>query len=193
MPKRFGLVIDQERCIGCEACSVACIIENNPATGPFIRVQTIGGESKDTPKGRYQELKMEFLPRLCMHCDSPPCAKACPNHAIKKRPDGLVILYSEECNGCQLCIDACPYDAISYSADSGLVEKCNFCFHRIDKGLEPFCVICCQGQAMYFCDLNDSNSKIVHLLARRSTYKLKPELNTGPAVIYCRSNEARRL
>lgn len=193
MSKRLGLIIDQERCIGCETCSVACIIENNPATGPLIRVQTIGGECKDTPKGNYPDLQMEFLPRLCMHCDFPPCIDACPNQAIKKRQDGLVLLEPKECNGCQVCIDACPYGAIFYIADSGLVEKCNFCFHRIDKGLEPFCVICCQGQAIHFGDLNDSDSEIVHLIAHRNTFNLKPESNTGPSVIYCRSKERRRL
>ncbi len=104
-----------------------------------------------------------------------------------------MILEPKYCDGCQICIDACPYEAIYYSADSSLVEKCNFCFHRIDKGLEPFCVTCCQGQAMHFGDLNDSDSEIVRLIAHRNTFNLKPESNTGPAVIYCRSKDPRRL
>ncbi len=138
MQKRWGLVINQERCIGCEACTVACKykIENSPTAGHWIRVETVGGGQKDTPAGKYPDLRMDFLPRLCMHCDHPPCLEACPTSAFRKREDGLVVLDSEKCNGCQECVGACPYEAIFYSSNKGLVEKCSFCDHRIDQDLE---------------------------------------------------------
>ena len=84
MTKRFGLVIDQERCIGCEACTLACKIENK-GTVPWIHVKTQNAAQKDTPEGRFPELKMTFLPRLCNHCDNPPCVDACPLEALIKR------------------------------------------------------------------------------------------------------------
>ena len=72
MKKRFGLVIDRERCIGCEACSVACMLENE-GTVTFIRVRTENVHCQDTPEGRFPHLKMSFLPVLCNHCSNPPC------------------------------------------------------------------------------------------------------------------------
>ncbi len=195
MQKRWGLVINQERCIGCEACTVACKykIENSPTAGHWIRVETVGGGQKDTPAGKYPDLRMDFLPRLCMHCDHPPCLEACPTSAFRKREDGLVVLDSEKCNGCQECVGACPYEAIFYSSNKGLVEKCSFCDHRIDQDLEPFCVVCCEGQAMHFGDLNDPTSNVCSLIDAKNALPLRPEVGTGPAVYYCPPRERRKL
>ncbi len=193
LSKRLGLVIDQERCIGCETCSIACTIENNPATGPWIRVQTVGGEQKDTPSGQYPDLKMDFLPQLCMHCDHPPCVKVCLTEALWKREDGLVLLEQEKCNGCQECLGACPYGVIAYSTETGVVEKCNLCRHRIDEGLEPFCVICCEGKAIHFGNLGNPASEVARLVATRVTFTVMPEADTGPAVFYCPPRERRSL
>jgi len=82
MSKRLGLVIDQERCIGCEACTVACKIENN-SLGHWIQVKTQNVPQKDTPSGQYPDLKLEWLPHLCNHCSNPPCVDACPNEVME--------------------------------------------------------------------------------------------------------------
>lgn len=193
MKKQLGLVIDQERCIGCEACTVACIKENNPTAGPWIHVKTIGGEQKDTPSGRYPNLQMDFLPHLCMHCIRPPCVEVCPTNALWKREDGVVVLDNEKCDDCQECIGACPYGSILYSPEKGLVEKCDLCDHRIDQGLEPFCVVCCEGQAMYFGDLNDTTNHVYRLISSRKALPLRSEAGTGPSVYYCPPRERRRL
>lgn len=193
MSPRLGLVIDQERCLGCETCTVACHMENSPTAGPWIRVETVGGTNKDTPAGRYPDLRLDFLPRLCLHCTRPPCIEACPTEALWKREDGLVLLDQNKCNGCQACLEACPYGAISYSPKTGLVEKCHLCHQRIDQGLEPFCVICCEGQAMHFGDLDDPGSQVSRLIATRGAFTLMPEKGTGPAVYYCPPRERRKL
>ena len=192
MEKRLGLVIDQERCIGCEACTVACKLENN-SNGHFIRVETQNVDQKDTPEGRFPELKMCFTARLCNHCDDPPCVDSCPVEALVKREDGVVVLDQEKCDGCQLCLEACPFNAILYSEEKEKAEKCNLCVHRIDQGLEPFCVICCEGQAMHFGDLNDPLSTVSKLVAAREALQLNPEAKTGPSVYYCPPKEPRRL
>ncbi len=72
MKKRYGMVIDLERCTGCRACTVACKIENSMEHGTGIRVETVGGAKQDTPGGEYPELSMGFLPVACMHCERPP-------------------------------------------------------------------------------------------------------------------------
>jgi Fe-S-cluster-containing dehydrogenase component len=191
--KRLGLVIDQERCIGCEACTVACRVENEPSAGRWIRVETIGGARKDTPAGHHPDLKMEFLPQTCMHCADPPCADACPEAALVKRDDGPVVLDEGKCTGCQACIDACPYEAILHSEEKNLVEKCDLCDHRIDAGLEPFCVVCCEGQAIFFGDLGDPDSEVAQRVAAQKAYQLKPEAGTNPGVWYCPPKERRPL
>ncbi|MFX1324441.1 MAG: 4Fe-4S dicluster domain-containing protein [Promethearchaeota archaeon] len=190
--KQYGMIIDQERCIGCEACSIACKIENS-TTDYWIKVETQGGAVKDTPGGNFPNLTMHFLPRLCNHCDNPPCVDNCPEDAIQKRDDGIVILDQELCTGCQSCLTACPYNIIVFDDDTNLAGKCNFCAHRIDQGLEPFCVICCEGQAIYFGDLNDSNTRVSHLKSEKNSFQLKPNEGTTPKVYYIPPRPKRRL
>lgn len=192
MSKRLGLVIDQERCIGCEACTVACKIENN-SIGHWIQVETQNVPQKDTPSGQYPDVKLEWLLRLCNHCANPPCVDACPNDALIKREDGPVIYEEKKCDGCQACVNACPYNVILYIQEKNIIEKCNLCVHRIDKGLEPFCVICCEGQAIFFGDLNDPNSLVSQKIGSREVFQLKPEVGTSPSVYYCPPKPRRRL
>jgi len=190
--KQYALIIDQERCIGCEACTVACRNENNGAQG-FIRVSTRNAPQKDTPEGVYPNLRMVFLPALCNHCQHPPCVGACPLEAINQKDNGIVNLDEAFCNGCRTCLGACPYGAIAFNDKKDKAEKCNLCRHRIEKGLEPFCVICCEGQAIHFGDMNDPGSSISKLLAAGKCYRLKPEENTEPSVYYLAPKAPRGL
>jgi len=190
--KRWGLVIDQERCIGCEACTIACKLENN-GNGGWVRVETENAPGKDLPAGCFPRLHLTFLPRLCNHCDSPPCVEACPEEAIVKREDGIVMLDHELCTGCQLCLPACPYDALTLNEDGTKAEKCNLCLHRIEQDLAPFCVICCEGQAMHFGNLNDPESRISQMVARQEAFLLEPEAGTGPGVYYLPPKPQRPL
>lgn len=187
---RLGLVIDQERCIGCEACTVACKNENHGSVG-FIRVKTQDAERKDVPSGTFPELRMTFMPLVCNHCDRPPCIDACPVGAIEKREDGVVVLDRNTCDGCRVCVEECPYAAITFDEDKEIAEKCNLCVHRIDKGLEPFCVVCCEGQAIHFGNLNDPKEATGRLANRETSFQLLEEKGTGPSVFYCPQLEPR--
>lgn len=190
--KRLGMVIDKERCIGCEACSIACRIENN-STGFWIKVETEGRIDKDTPAGKFPNLTMNFFPKLCNHCENPPCIGSCPVDAIQKRDDGIVVLEKDLCNGCQACLNVCPYNIIMFDENNNIAEKCNLCSHRIDKGLEPFCVICCEGQALYFGDLNDINSVVSKKVSEKNSFQLKPEEGTNPSIYYIPPRPKRGL
>ncbi len=185
MSKRYGLVIDLERCIGCQTCRIACKVEHNLDTGSGIRVDTVGGKYPDTPAGKYPNLSMSYLPVPCMHCGKPSCMDACPVEAISKRKDGIVLVDEEKCTGCQACIDACPYTAITFDSKKNVVQKCTLCLHRIEQGLEPFCVRCCEDETMFFGDLNDPKSEVSRLITKKSAHVLKPEAGTEPAVYYC--------
>jgi Fe-S-cluster-containing dehydrogenase component len=183
--KRYGLVIDLERCTGCNTCTVACKVENKLESISGIRVETIGGPHRDTPAGVYPQLTMYFLPVPCMHCQEPPCLEACPVGAIEKRHDGIVVIKKERCDACQACIDVCPYGAITYDEATHTIWKCNMCYERLDEGFEPFCALCCGMEAIFWGDVTDPDSEVSRLIRKREAYILKPEMATGPAVYYC--------
>ncbi|MFC1943964.1 4Fe-4S dicluster domain-containing protein [Chloroflexota bacterium] len=184
MSKRYGLVINLERCIGCHTCRIACKVENDMEIGSGIRVETVGGVHRDTPSGKFPNLSMYYLPVPCMHCDKPPCLDACPLEAIYQREDGIVLLDEAKCDGCQACMAACPYDALTFNQDRDVVQKCTLCHHRLEEGLEPFCVLCCETKAMSCGDINDHESEVSRLIAQKGASALKPEAETKPAVLY---------
>ena len=181
---RYGLVFDLERCIGCHACTVACKVENSIEQGSLIRVEMLDGQPLDTARGQFPELTMHYLPLTCMHCQDPPCMDVCPTDAIYKRDDGVVILDISKCNGCQVCLTTCPYGVILWAETTGVATKCHLCASRIEQGMGPFCVLCCETEAIHFGDLSDPQSEVSQLIVRRSSYTLKPKEKTGPAVYY---------
>ena len=181
---RYGLVFDLERCIGCQACTVACKVENGTEHGSWIRVEMQQGQNLDTASGKFPEVNLTYQPVACMHCQQPPCVDACPVGAIYKRNDGVVILDSSLCNGCEACLSACPYGVILWNEKDRVASKCHLCSHRIDQGLLPFCATCCEGQAIHFGDLSNPSSELSRLVAKRSGYTLKPEEQTDPTSRY---------
>jgi len=176
--KKWGMVIDQRKCVGCHTCTVACKSENNVPLG-YWRSWVKGIE-----KGRYPDVKNFFLRRLCNHCDNPPCVDVCPVQATLKRADGVVMMYYGKCIGCGKCIAACPYDARFFNPVRRTADKCSFCSHRIDANLLPACVTSCIGRAITFGDLNDPRSEVSKLIASNATVVIKPELGTLPKVFY---------
>ena len=181
---RYAMVIDEERCIGCHACAIACRLENRLAGQSCLRVETAGGRM-DVPSGVYPDLTLSYRPIACMHCAEAPCIPACPTEAIYRRGDGVVLIAAPDCNGCAACLAVCPYDAIHLSAERGVAEKCSYCVGRLDAGLPPFCLVCCEGQAIFFGDLDDPLSAVSRLIAGRAAYRLQPEAGTEPATYFC--------
>ena len=199
MMTKYGMVIDLKRCIGCDTCTVACRAEHATSKGGlFNRVFKF-------EVGKYPNSKLGFLPVTCMHCGKPECEKQCPTGATRRREDGIVVVDSEKCMGCQYCVVTCPYGT-RYFLDEikeyvkgretpyekkgrkkhrkGAVEKCDFCLERLEKGMQPACVTSCIATARYFGDLNDPNSEVSRLVALRRGYTLNPELGTEPSVYY---------
>lgn len=191
MDRRYGLVIDLERCIGCQTCRIACKLENDFEKDSGITVETVGGPHQDTPAGKYPNLSMHYIPRMCMHCEKPPCVEVCPEDAILKRGDGIVMLDEDLCSGCQACLPECPYDALIFDDEKNVARKCNLCNHRVDKGLEPFCVLCCETEAILFGDLNDPDSVASKMISKRNAGTLDPEKGAGPCIYYCPTKEGR--
>lgn len=137
--RRYGLTGDESRCVGCRTCVIACKAENRLEGASWMSVVTRGSATGQGPAGVYPGLSLSWRPDTCRHCPEPPCREACASGAIGKRPDGIVLIERTECTGCGLCADACPYGMIRFDAE-GKAGKCTLCSHRIDEGLEPFCV-----------------------------------------------------
>lgn len=144
MTKQMGFVFNADICIGCMACEVACRNENNTQGNiKWRKVSRLNSES--------------FLSVSCNHCSSPECFRVCPENAFIKRHDGIVLIDSNRCNGCLLCVNACPYGAPQFDFETHKVSKCQMCYPRQDKGLLPACTEACTTNALTLTDLEDFN------------------------------------
>ena len=154
MTKQVAFFFDANRCTGCRTCEVACKVENGVELGPrWRKVRTVEGDQDGGPY-------MYHVSMSCNHCEVPVCAEACPSGAITKRPDGIVIVDESKCIGARLCAWACPYDAPQFSEETGKMEKCNFCSHRIDAGTGgPACAEACPTKALQWGPLDEVAAK----------------------------------
>jgi Fe-S-cluster-containing dehydrogenase component len=211
--RRWKMVIDQRKCVGCHACTIACIAENKLPRGVVYRpvmTETVG---------TFPNLATRFTPRPCMQCETPACVPVCPVKATYKRPDGITAVDYDKCIGCGYCITACPYNARTrdlgenytqgvggqetaayeglpnfeygkswdrknHGSPVGNARKCQFCVHRLDQGLLPMCVTTCIGRATYFGDANDPDSLVSELAASPNAHVLLEDKGTHPSVIY---------
>jgi Fe-S-cluster-containing dehydrogenase component len=207
-PHKWAMVIDQTKCIGCGHCTLACRANNDiPPDISWNRVLDAGQVGE----------KPVFIPRPCQHCEHAPCVEVCMVGASYRRPDGIVMMDYDKCIGCRYCEVACPYGARAFNwkeftgpnpavpawgnpevprRPRGVVEKCSFCYQRIDRGLKlglqpgvdelatPACVVACPVKARTFGDLNDPESEVSRLLKENPSYQLREDLGTAPRVYY---------
>ncbi len=141
--KQLGFIHNNQDCIGCRACEIACKDKNGLAPGPrFRRVMYIEG-------GKYPEVYAYKLNMSCNHCAEPACLPTCPTGAIYKRTkDGIVDIDSTLCIGCRRCEAACPYGAPQFIPEQNIVSKCNMCVDEIDAGRKPYCVMACMMRVL---------------------------------------------
>ena len=207
---RYGMVIDNFRCVRCHACDVACKSENN--TPPGVTWSVV----HDREYGAYPNTQRAFLSRPCMQCENSPCLSVCPTGATYRRADGIIMIDQSKCIGCKYCVLACPYGAryvtpsmkgyfpqngitaieqqFNANFKEGTVRKSTFCAPRIDPGeakvlvpgvdrdATPACVIACPAEARIFGDLDDPNSDVSK--AAREAQPFLGNMGTKPKVTY---------
>jgi Fe-S-cluster-containing dehydrogenase component/formate-dependent nitrite reductase membrane component NrfD len=181
---KYAFVIDQRKCIGCHACTVACKAEHDVPIGVY-RTWV-----KYVEKGEFPNSRRYFLVNRCNHCDDAPCVTICPTKALFKRKDGIVDFDSSRCIGCKSCMQACPYDALYIDPYSHTAAKCNYCAHRTEIGLEPACVIVCPERAIIAGDMNNPASEIANIIAHEQVRVRKQEQGTRPKVFYVGADDA---
>lgn len=219
----WGMVIDLNKCTGCADCVAACKIENNVAivgAEESSRGHTmLWMDILTTYEGEFPDIKVRHMPRPCFHCENPPCTKVCPVRATYLNDEGIVTQIFPHCIGCRYCQAACPYTVKTFNWNkpewpeemfsacnpdvsvrpNGVVEKCTFCIHRLQKAKEqaaaeerelqegdyvPACVESCPTKAIYFGDLEDPKSEVSELKRSPRAFKLLEDLGTEPKVIY---------
>ena len=183
-PVRWGKLIDHSQCIGCHACTTACKSEN------LVPLSVTRTYVKYVDVGTFPETRRAFQVTRCNQCEDAPCVAACPTAAMYRRADGIVDFDKAACIGCKACIAACPYDAIFINPEDHSAEKCNFCAHRLDVGLEPACVTVCPTQAIKVGDLNDPTSAVARAVNRDVVAVRRPEKETRPKLFYKGAHQA---
>lgn len=154
---QYGFFIDLSRCIGCNSCVIACKQWHDIEPGPAKWMRVYQWE-----KGAYPRIEVHTLPIMCLHCQNPVCADACPNKAIRKEEKyGAVLVDPAKCTGERECFAACPYGAPQYASDSPgeKMSKCNMCIDRLEQGLTPICVLSCSMRALEFGPLDELKKK----------------------------------
>jgi Fe-S-cluster-containing dehydrogenase component len=210
---RWVFLVDTYKCVGCGFCVKACKTENEiPLDANVSRtwveryVTTKDGSTYiDSPKaardgfidsrieqgeGRYKDIKPEeidkafFVPKLCNQCDNPPCVQVCPVGATYQTADGVVLVDRSWCIGCGYCIMGCPYGVRFFHPVYHVAEKCNFCYHRLNKGMKTACVDACPFGARMVGNLKDPQDPVTKIIMTERVNVLKEEYGTKPQVFY---------
>jgi phenylacetyl-CoA:acceptor oxidoreductase 27-kDa subunit len=209
--KRYGMIVDLNRCVGCQTCTIACKHANDtPPTVQWRRVL-------DVELGTFPDVQRLFMVTGCQHCEEPPCVPVCPTGATAQREDGLVTMDYDLCIGCSYCAVSCPYQArtivhemksyyggeltrqekaTAHPERVSVMSKCTFCVSRIDEAaatgqtpgvdfsVTPACSASCIAQALHFGDFNDPQSNVSKLRDEKQTFQMHEELGTNPQIRY---------
>ena len=200
-PKKLGLVIDLDTCVGCQACATSCKEWNTGGySAPLSDHDPYGSDPAGAWLNRIHsyenteangDTRTLHFPRSCLHCEEPACVTVCPTGASYKRADdGIVLVNPDTCIGCKLCSWACPYGAREYDHDDGVMKKCTLCVDRIyneeipEEERQPACVRACPTSARSFGDLADPESAVSKKVADRGGFDLLPEFGYKPVNKY---------
>ena len=178
------LLVNLDRCSGCDSCIVYCKYANGLQLGEYYnRVVAVG------PYGDFPYVSMYWLPTCCQQCENPQCVRVCPTGASYRDPDTNVVLVNgDKCIGCEYCLYACPYGVRSMNKATGVAQKCNLCSQYTADGSDvPICVHNCPTGARLFGDIDDPESDINKEIAKypaECVHHLSDPKNAKPTCTY---------
>ncbi|HEY3447551.1 MAG TPA: cytochrome b/b6 domain-containing protein [Myxococcales bacterium] len=177
---RHAMMIDLEKCVGCQACVSSC--KQRWGSGPGAARDWV--KTFETGK-RGKDLAVTFYPGLCMQCEQHPCTLECPTGATFVNANGVVVVDPDVCIGCGNCLSGCAYGARHVDPEKKIVEKCNLCAPYVARGEEPACVATCLAECRTFGDLDNPSGKLAQLIREREARPLKTaQVDLGPKVTY---------
>lgn len=210
----YGMLIEANRCIGCDICLKACKDEfvgndyspysapqpessygygsdmtfglpNIPSkVKPWVSHGHLWMDVHEDTRGKHPNVMVRYVPMPCMHCDDPPCVKSSINGAVYKRQDGIVIIDPDKSINQTHIVESCPYGRIYLNSSIMIPQKCTFCAHLVDKSKLPRCVEACPLKVITFGDFDDSNSELSKKVAELKAKPLHQEYRTRPNVYY---------
>jgi tetrathionate reductase subunit B len=212
-PLRWVFLVDTYKCIGCGFCVKACKLENEvPFSANISRTwverYVVTKDRKvfaDTPeearygftsgridlgRGNFKNIPKEdidkafFVPKLCNQCAKPSCVQVCPVGATYQTAEGVVMVDKKWCIGCGYCIMACPYGMRFFHPVTHAADKCNFCYHRINRNLQPACVQTCPTGARKIGNILDPKDPVANVIKTQRVAVHKPEYGTDPQVYF---------
>ena len=185
-----AIITDLNKCVGCMACSVGCKAVNGVDIGQqWIKIKRVGPYPIEGGSGQFPDVEMYFLPMQCQQCENAPCIEVCPTGAsFREDETGYVMVDTDACIGCGLCVTACPFGARQIDEDAGIVRKCTLCHELTADGSDvPACVHNCNCGARLFGDFDDPESDVCREMARYSEdciHELADETGAHPVTRY---------
>lgn len=189
--KKYAMIIDLNRCTGCQSCVIACKAQNKTVSKHFNTKILI------TEDGNYPDSRVFYTPVQCNQCENPPCVPSCPLKATFKLPNGIVVTDWDKCQGIGACVKACPYEARFLDPrhkgqSGGKVDKCDFCLNRLEQGLMPACVEACAASARLFGDINAPEGEFAEYLKRTDLVSRKANLKIKTNIKYVPNRKSRK-
>ncbi len=180
--KQLGFFFDASACSGCKTCQVACKDKHNsPLAVRWRRVYEVcGGGWQRKGAAWVQDISAYHVSMACNHCKEPICLDACPNKAIVKKENGVVLIDYDRCMGCRYCEWTCPYGALQFDNKQKVMTKCSFCADYLEESKPPSCVSACPMRALDFGELEELEKRHGN---NREDFPLPKEHYTNPALV----------